>query len=595
MKRNKTIYFLILIFFLFAAAGLAAQQQKVDVSKTEVGAAPMWNASIGDTIKGSPHLQASSAVLVGQNGKIRSFFMSSTPLWNFDARGTAVPYIARSYEAATYVCNTEGVLMAINRVGRELWRLKLDKPITYSPVVGWDGRVFISLDSKMTCRTASGNSLWTIDLGSPIAFSPILDTTGSAATVLQNNDFVKVHQFSRVERIRLNRLPVMIVSLDEGHRQSYVLFYQSGEMEKITYNANAAQGNQLSKSGFGSLPASPVASTSRGDKFAVTLRDGRVYCYNAGGSVLWTKNSHEHTTEKGSGNISIEQAGMMWDERGIYVISIRGVSAFAPEGRRRFVHRLQNVCSGVPAISDEGLLYACGTDNELRVYKIEMKPRTINIIKYYGPEPEGDYGMGNPPPSPWTGQNNRYQDPEQDLVYDEIAAAIRSGQIGENEPVYVAYIMEMVGFFIGNPQTSAVRPLVKPPQRVRLINLLGLVGSRETIPFLWNIFDKDREPAVRSACAEAIGKIGVDPTGRSFYSYNFLLTPNNPNVDPQLVLAASSSIAQLCRFSGPPLAPDGIRVLRYFSNLPSIPPRVKEQIRAEVDGLYKDGYDTIIE
>ena len=374
-----------------------------------------------------------------------------------------------------------------------------------------------------------------------------------------------------------------------------MLFHQSGEMEKIIFNSGAAEGRQLSRSSFGSLPASPVASTSRGDKFAVTLRDGRILCYNAGGNVLWTKNSHEHASEKGSGNISLEQTGMMWDERGIYVLSIRGVSAFAPEGRRRFVHRLQNVCSGVPSLSDEGILYATGTDDILRVYKIEMKPRTINIIRYYGPEPEGDYGMGNPPPSPWTGQNNRYQDPEQDKVYDQIAAAIQSGQIGENEPAYVAYIMEMVGFFLGSPQTSSVRPLVKPPQRVRLLNLLALVGSRETIPFLWNIFDKDREPAIRSACAEAIGRIGVDPTGRSFYSYNYLLTPNNPNVDPQLLLAASSSIASLCRFSGPPLAPDGIRVLRYFSNLPSVPPRVKEQIRSEVDGLYKDGYDTIIE
>ena len=590
MKRN-----LVFIFFLFLSINIFAQQQRVDVTNTKIGAAPMWEAPIGDTIKGTPHLQASSVVLVGESGKVRSFFMSSTPLWNFDARGTAVPHIARSYEAATYVCNTDGVLMAINRVGRELWRLNLGKPISYSPVVGWDGRVFISLDSTMTCRTASGNGLWTIDLESPIAFAPILDKTGSVATVLRNNDFVKVHQFSRVERIRLDRLPVMIVSLDEGNRQSYVLFHQSGEMEKINFNDSARAGSKLTRARLGTLPAAPVASTSRGDRFVVTLRDGRTLCYNANGNLQWTRNSHEAAEERGSGNLSIEQAQMMWDERGIYTISIRGVSAFTPEGRRRFVHRLQTVSSGVPAISDEGLLYACGVDNILRVYKIESKPRTIRIIRYYGPEPEGDYGMGNPPASPWTGQGSRYHDIELDRVYEEIATAIRNGQLGTNEPIYVAYIMETVGFFLGNPHYSPVRPAVKPIQRVRLLNLLGFVGSRETIPYIWNIFDRDPEPSVRSACAEAIGRIGVDPTGRSFHSYNYLLAPNNPNVDPQLVLAASSSIARLCRFSGPPLAPDGIRVLRYFSNLPSIPNRVKEQIRNEIDGLYREGLDQIIQ
>jgi outer membrane protein assembly factor BamB len=126
---------------------------------------------------------------------------------------------------------------------------------------------------------------------------------------------------------------------------------------------------------------------------------------------------------------------------------------------------------------------------------------------------------------------------------------------------------------------------------VRLIRLLALVGSRETIPFLWNIFDKDNEPAVRRACADAIGVIGVDPTGRSFYSYNYLLTPNNPNYEPQLILAASSSIAMLCRFSGPPLSAEGIRLLRYFSNLPTLPNAVKAQIRNEIEGLFQEGLD----
>jgi outer membrane protein assembly factor BamB len=595
--KNRIVYFHIMIFFLFALTSLAAQQKtdKIEMEKVLVGAAPVWETRINDTIRGVPHLQASSVVLAGEKGSVRSFFMSGTPLWDFNARGTAVQHIARSYEAASYVCNTDGVFMAINRVGRELWRLKLDRPITHPPVVGWDGRIYISVNSVMTCRTASGHSLWTIDLGSPIAFSPILDRTGSAATVLQNMDFIKINQFSQIERIKLDRLPSIIVPLDEGEIKSYVLMYQSGEMEKIDLNEKANEGRKLSKSTIRRLPGQPVAAVSRNDRFAVTLRDGKTLFLNPGGNVLWTKNSHEAVEEKGTGNTSSEQTSMMFDERGVYTLTIHGVSSFTPEGRRRFVHRLSAECSGIPALSDEGILYACGKDNILRVYKIDVKERTIPRQKYYGPEPEGTYGMGNPPPSPWTGQRSRYHDIEQDRTYEEISNVIQSGQIGENEPVYVAYMMEMVGFFIGNPHYSRVRPDVKPEQRIRLIKLLALVGSRETIPFLWNIFDLDPEPSVRRACADAIGVIGVDPTGRSFYSYNYLLTPNNPNTDPQLVLAASSSIAKLCRFSGPPLAPEGIRVLRYFSNLNTVPNVVKEQIRNELDGLFKEGLDKLIE
>jgi len=601
MTKTKIVYFHIMLFFLFSLTGLAAQQRvaqktdKIDMDKVLVGAAPVWELQINDTIRGTPHLQASSVVLAGEKGSVRSYFMSGTFLWDFNARGTAVQHVARSYEAASYVCNTDGVFMAINRIGRELWRLKLDRPITHPPVVGWDGRLYISVNSVMTCRTASGHSLWTIDLGSPIAYPPLLDRTGSAATVLQNTDFLKISQFSQIERIKLDRIPVLVVSLDEGATKSYALMYQSGEMEKIVFNEKGKEGSRLSKSSLRRLPGQPVAAASREDRFVVTLRDGKVLCLNAGGNVIWTKNSHEAAEEKGTANTSPEQTSMMFDERGVYTITIHGVSSFTSEGRRRFVHRLSFECSGIPGLSDEGILYACGKDNVLRVYKIDVKERSVPRHKFYGPEPEGDYGMGNPPPSPWVGQPSRYHDIEQDRAYEEIATIIQSGQIGENEPVYVAYIMEMVGFFIGNPHYSRVRPEVKPEQRIRLLKLLALVGSRETIPFLWNIFDIDQEPSVRRACADAIGVIGVDPTGRSFYSYNYLLTPNNPNNDPQLVLAASSSIAKLCRFSGPPLAPEGIRVLRYFSNLNTVPNVVKEQIRNELDGLFKEGLDKLIE
>jgi len=589
-------YLQITVFILvFAVSNLTAQHRIEDPLAALVSAAQMWETDIGDTIKGSPYLQANSAVLAGERGSIKSFFMSGTHLWNFDARGKAVPYLARSYEAATYVCNNDGVFMAINRVGRELWRLNLGKPISYPPVVGWDGRVFISLESSMTCRTASGNGLWTINLGSPVAFAPVLDKTGSVATVLQNMDFVKVNQFSRVERIKLQRLPTMIATLNEGALQSYVLLYQSGEMEKITFDSAAKDGNKLSKTNIKSLPATPVATIGRDAQFYVLLRDGRSLLLDNTGGTVWTKNTHEAVEEKGTGNLSIGQASVMWDERGIYAISIRGVSAFTNEGRRRFVHKLSIESSGVPSFSDEGILYACGKDNVLRVFKIDAKPRTVHLSKFYGPEPEGTYGMGNPPPSPWVIDSTRYSDPNQDKVYEEMRAVIRSGQIGENEPVYVAYMMEMIGFFIGNPQTSPVRPLVKPPQRVRLIELLAQVGSRETIPFFWTIFDRDHEPVVRRACADAIGVVGVDPTGRSFYSYNFALAQGNPHVDPQLVLAASSSIARLCRFSGPPLAPEGIRVMRYFSNLPTLPNNVKAQIQNEIEGLFKEDLDKVIQ
>jgi outer membrane protein assembly factor BamB len=285
---------------------------------------------------------------------------------------------------------------------------------------------------------------------------------------------------------------------------------------------------------------------------------------------------------------------MVFDERGIYIITTRGAAGFAVDGRRRFLLKIPEAGS-VPSFSDEGILYVCGRDKSLYSYKLDSKPRTVPRTKYYGPKPEGSYGMGNPPPSPWSGSDRRFADDEQDRMYGIIEKAIGSGQLGENEPAYAGYLMEMIGFFLNDPHYSRVRPKVKPIQQIALIRLLGKIGSRETISFLWNIFDKSVEPAVKAACAEAIGNIGVDPDGNSFVSYNFLLSASNPNRDPQLLMSGTASVAALCRFSGPPLSGDGLLLLRYFSNLTWAPNTVKNYIRQELDALYREGLDKVIQ
>ena len=567
--------------------------QRVNISAMTVKATHIWKQELGDLVLGRPYLQAESAVLACAGGSIKSYFMLGTPLWDFDAQEAATPYVARSYEGASYVCSSAGIFKVVNRVGRELWRLNFGKPINYSPVVGWDGRVFIPLDSQVFCRTAAGHPLWSKDLGSPMAMAPILDHAGSFVTVLQNRDLVRLSQFSAEERTRLDQMPSLIISLKTDNHDSYVVVYQNGSAEKITYNGKAARGSRLSRGVFPSMGAVPASAASKGDQFAITFRDGKVQMRDVAGKVLWTGNSHETAEEKGSANIDNSRSYMVFDERGIYTISTRGATGFAPDGRRRFIHKMAEA-SSLPGFSDEGILYACGKDKVLYTYKLDEKPRTVKRSKYYGPEPEGSYGMGNPPPSPWSTDTRRFHDDQQDIMYKEIEKAINSGQIAEGEPQYVAYLMEMIGFFLNDPHYSRVRPQVKPVQRIDLIRLLGRIGSRETIPFLWNIFDKDDEPAIKAACAEAIGKIGVDPDGGSFYSYNYLLAANNPNRDPQLLLSATSSVAAICRFSGPPLSGEGIMLLRFFSNLPWPPPSVKAQIKNEVEALFKEGLDKVV-
>jgi outer membrane protein assembly factor BamB len=544
-------------------------------------------------VRGHPFLQAESVVVAVDQGRIRSYSMRGTFLWDFDPRARAAPYVARSPEGSSYVCNAEGSLMAVNRVGRELWRLDLGKSITFPVVVGWDGRVFIPLENELLCRTASGFALWRQNMGSPMSLAPLLDHSGGLVTVLENRNFLRVDQFGAMERLLLDRIPVIIVPLKSGERNSYFLIYPNGETERISLDETARRGAKLTRARLPSLPAAPAAAAGLEDQVALILQDGRVLLLSgADGRIRWSGNSHETAAEKGPGRVAPGAAAMVFDERGIFALSTKGAAAFAANGRRRWIFRIAEA-SAVPALSDEGLLYVCGNDRFLRVYKVENHVRNIPR-SMYGPDPEGSYGLGNPPPSPWVNNPERFAERELDAMYEQIDGAVKNGQVGENETAYVAYLMEMTGGILNTPNYSPVRPPIKVPQRIELIRLLARMGSRETIPFLANLFYRDPEPSIKAACCEAIGRIGVDPKGDAIQAYSVLLSPDNANLDPMTLIAAASSAAALARFSGPPLAQAGIRLLMAFGHM-DFPPVVKRQAQRELDALRREGLDKPLE
>jgi outer membrane protein assembly factor BamB len=243
-------------------------------------------------------------------------------------------------------------------------------------------------------------------------------------------------------------------------------------------------------------------------------------------------------------------------------------------------------------LSAEGLVYAAGADGVLRTYQADNQARSIPR-SLYGPEAEGTYGMGSPPPSPWLANADRFDEGALLAMHTRIEGDIKAGNVGENEPLYTAYLMEMIGYFLNTPGASLVRAPVKVPQRIEFIRLLARIGSRETIKFLVNIYNRDPEPSIKAACCEAIGAIGVDPKGEAIGAYTFLLSRDNANRDSQILLSASDSIAALCRFSGPPLAAQGILLLTQIARYPDFRSDVRRRAQDHLNALRQEGLDTV--
>jgi len=550
------------IILFITAVPVFSQTQTRDHGRLNVE--PFWRQALGGEVLSLPHVQVQSAVVALDGGNIKAYSAAGTPMWSYSARGRISPYVTRSREGTSYITRTNGILIAVNRVGRELWRRDLGSPLNAKPVTGWDGRLFVPIDKKLLCYTASGSLLWTKTFESSFTIAPKLDRNGGLLLALGNT----VHHIDPFGNANIRELSASPAFLFLTAQQQIMAIYPDGAMEILGTSQDWFIGAQSEVHArvLPRLPARPVAAAYRENNVAAVLNNGRVSLVSIDqGRILWTGNSH--IGETGGGGAET-QAELIFDERGIYVLSRSGATCFSHDGRRLWYTFLQNTAA-IPAFGDDGVLYSGGRDWILYAYKMEDR-----ILRQrdslYGSEPEGSYGMGRPqsafiPDVPLFENEIRSK-------LEQITRAVNTGRVESNEPLWTTFLLTLSA-----SQGSIVN-------KITAINLLGRIGSRETIPWLINIFNRESEPSVRAAAINAIGSIGVDPDGIAIQTFLNSIIYGGSLRDEQIMLAIASATGALCRFSGPPLSETGIRILNMLS-AGNQPPAVRRQAAREITSL----------
>jgi outer membrane protein assembly factor BamB len=507
------------------------------------------------------------------SGSVKSFSAQGVLLWTFQARGRLSPHVTRSPEGIIYIARTNGIFIAVNRAGRELWRADLTRPPSGPVVRGWDGRLFIPAGDQIYCLTASGHLLWQRSLGAGIVLTPVPDHDGGIMMGLANAVLLRLGPFGEAQSLYLSAVPKAIVPMGPaGEGGRVLILYPNGGMEGADFRSAAFN---LGPWPLPRLEGRPLTAAGWDLGAAVLLEGGRLLSLNGlTGETRWSADAGPGAG--GPGTI------LLYDERGIYVLARSGASGFDGEGRPAWRLDLRGA-SSVPGFGDDGILYSGGEDWILYAFKLEDRVRQVQP-SMYGPEPEGSYGTGSPPPSSWTNNPLRW---EEDFLEDQmrtIRRDIAEGRVGERELEYIAYLMETAGAG-QDPGTFRYRPLVQVNHRVRALRLLALIGSRETIPFLVRIFREDRDPAVRAAAAEAIGLIGEDRDGMALRAFDNAVSSPSLRED-QVLIAVARATGSLSRFSGPPLGETGIRILASL-NAPTRSNTVRALVREELESLGK--------
>jgi outer membrane protein assembly factor BamB len=348
----------------------------------------------------------------------------------------------------------------------------------------------------------------------------------------------------------------------DGNEQTLLAIYQNGRAESIRwYN----DGESSFAADFPSLGSAPLGAVNREDAIGAALVDGRMLLFSvAEGRALWSGGSHIAPADSAPGVAA--NARLVYDERGLYALTSSGATGYGIDGKQLWTIQFRRA-STPPAFSDEGILYAGGSDWVLYAYQMEdvIKIRKQSL---YGPVAEGSYSGADPQPSPWAEDYNRYEWAAIGDRLETISAAIRDGRVGADEKNYAAYLMEIAGSVSQTPvNQDRLHPLVHVHHRVEAARLLSYIGSRETIPFLANLCRNDPDPLVKAAAARSIGSIGVDPDGIAMAAFTTLVFPLIPGRDEQVMASIAAATGALCRFSGPPLSESGARLLTALAGI----------------------------
>jgi len=570
MKRYP---YLLLIFFCSVPVFAQSSGSSAGAASAAVNTAYLWRQAVGGAVIGRPTVQAQSVVMVLDGGNIKAYSSSGRPLWNFSAKGRLSPYVTRSREGTSYICRTNGIFIAVNRVGRELWRVNIGQTLAGPVVLGWDGRVFIPISTKIFCYTASGNLLWVRELAGKISAGPWLDQAGGILLALETGDALGFDPYGAAIVRRLPSVPRILLSIGRSvapnsaaHGPAVLALYQGGGLQLIDPSLPDAAPFDLPQ-----VPSPPLAAASRGSNAAVALANGQIILLSGfDGKILWTADTHVRMEN---------DTAVIYDERGIYVLSASGAAGFTADGERLWFAVLKNA-SGIPAFDDEGVLYSGGTDWILYAWKLEN--RALNQKRnLYGPEPEGSYGLPSSSLKVSSGFNDEIQIKSR---LETIRREIMAGRVGENEREWLGYLMETAGSSLRQGTFSYNRPRSLIESRILALQLLSRIGSSEVISWLARFFKNENEPLVKAAVARAIGDIGVDPNGAAIQEFLAAVIPDNPFFDEQVLVAVAAATGALCRFSGPPLFITGARILVLLSSI-NRPSSVQRQARYELDTL----------
>ncbi len=447
--------------------------------------------------------------------------------------------------------SSDGSLLLVNRAGLEVYRLRPGGAVPHPPAFGPDGRFFITAGRRLLAYSAGGRLLWSDALAAEAVREPLARHSSSGKTrvalALRNGAVREYDEHgSLLAEIEGPEPPAALADAGDG----LALVYRDG-----TVSVRGEQGQELSRA---RLAGSPVAACGDGSGVWVLLAGGRAVRVGADGKT-------GAATDTG---VPDARALRVFPER-VLVLGPRGAASLSREGEVFRDLALRNA-PRLPAVTTSGLVLSAGEDWILYAYRFE---------KPLGAFPVPDVGYPDYADIRARAEEEAFWNP--DFKYDDgilrelrrIEKSAGSGSIGAGEPDALAFCSAIaLGYGVreasryGGAAPAGPRPSSALP-RAAACDILGALGSPRAVPVLTEAYLLDPDPAVRAGAAEALGSIGLDPSGQAMRAFQ-RAADREYFLDDRGALATIGAVEAIYRAQGELSDPAGFQAVLKLAGKP---------------------------
>jgi hypothetical protein len=452
-------------------------------------------------------------------------------------------------------------LSAWTRVGREAFRislaaLRLGESSVPRLALGSDDRLFLGAGKRLVCLSQNGQSLWSRELPADIASGPVADGLGRPSLGLSNGTILILSPYGEVEASWEAGSPILaLTAFASGAWKGPASLHEAEGLAVL--GAATADGNILILGRKGKPVARPRPDggvsflASEGSTLFSLSSSGLLSAWSPEGSLLW-----KTATGVGAGGLSIFSSRLVVTGTG------RAVSLNRQGEVLREANFANAAAASVPASA--GLLFSPGADWVLGAYAFEkpLGPALATPLQAYGDVDEGIEALLLYDPS--IGDSGH----RLSLLAD-LSARLDSGELGAEEGRAGALAAAMArGDFDQSYPASEARFRLDPLPRARAMEILGRLGSPESLGLLVSIFSRTQDPALRAAACDAIAAIGRDPRGEAGAAFSRAIAASRSGLDAQVASAVVAAIEALALRSGSPPGLESLRALLALTQGP---------------------------